>query len=183
MAIQEYGITVPGKPSQTSIVRRKEQGLVAGANEPAPIRTRSLSILARVADSIIVYDPKPLSEPRVDPDLLTLPTIPRVLEVFRYNAVCLEFALGRSGWLRGWALSSLRILFFSVLPLSAAVLVMLMLVPIFGSLAAIFESITSSAKSVFFTMCWLAGILVFVPIVLGLLGIIRKHLNRAGRSY
>jgi hypothetical protein len=182
MAIHEDGMMVPDKPSQTSLVRRKEQGLVAGANAPAPIRTRSLSILARVADSIIVYDPKPLSEPRVDPALLTLPTIPRVLEVFRYNAACLEFALGSSGWLRGWALSSLRVLFFAVLPLSAVVLVMLMFVPIFGSLATIFESITSSARSLFFTIVWVTGILVLVPVVVGLIGVIRKRLQRPGAS-
>ena len=178
MAIQESGNTAPDNPSHTSIVRRKEQGLVAGASTPAPIRSRSLSILARVADSIIVYDPKPLREPRVDPALPTLATIPRVLEVFRYNAACLEFALGRSGWLREWLLSSLRVLLFAVLPLIAVVLVMMTLVPIFGSLAAIFESIKSSARSTFFTILWVTGILVFVPIIVGLIGIIRKHLRR-----
>lgn len=183
MAIQRSGIKVPDHPSQTSILKYREQGLAAAVDKPAPIRVRSLSILVRVADSIIVYDPKPLREPRVDPDLLTLPMIPRVVEVFRYNAACLEFALGRSGWLREWLLSSLRVLFFAVLPLVAVLLVMLMSVPIFGSLAAIFDSITSSAKSVFFTVFWLTGILLFVPIILGLIGIIRKRASRAGSSY
>jgi hypothetical protein len=102
---------------QHPLSTRSNPSLPANSGGGSPLSLRGgFALAARRA-----WQPFPLAEPRVDPDLPHLPAIVRTAEVLRYQALRLEYALSPDGALRGWA--KLNLLAFLVLGIPVALFV------------------------------------------------------------
>lgn len=144
----------------------EETGEIEASAEPPSanvLARRVKKILLRVLDRVIVYDPMPLEKPAVDAHLLEMPLTERVLETLRFNAASFEYAIGSDGWLRGWFLTGVRVLFLFVVPFAVVLAILAMLVPIFGSIASITASIEASARSLFWAVIFLLALFVLLP--------------------
>ncbi len=97
--------------------------------------------------SALSVDLVPLNEPTIDPDFTRMNTSERVIESLRYNVSLLEYRLGANGWVRAWAIATLRMLIFVLLPLIAGSAVLGMLVPAFAAIAVIGGYLETATKS------------------------------------
>ena len=148
---------------------------LAAAPKAQTLASTRRTILRRITDSVIVYDPTPLPRPHVDVKLSEMSVVPRVLEVLRYNLFCLEYALGNDGWVRGVALSTFRALLLVVMPLLALLAITFLLIPIFGGLATITASLSASIYNIALGILWAIAIIVLLPLAIGISGVVWKH--------
>jgi hypothetical protein len=138
-------------------------------NQLAPRPKRNFAI---VVLSVLICDLKPLAEPQVDPEFAAMPTVERAIEVLRYNLALLEYRLGSNGWLRAWIFSTLRVLFFLLVPLAAFSVLIAVLVPAMAGIAQIFASLEAACKSLFWACVYLVLSLVVIAGTLAFAGVL-----------
>ena len=90
----------------------------------------------------------------------------RSIESLRYNASLVEFRLGQNGWVRAWAIATLRILIFVLLPLTGALVLLGFLVPAAAAIAAIFGYLEAATKSLLWATIYFAVTLLVVAAVI-----------------
>jgi hypothetical protein len=106
---------------------------------PAPKRGGELSI--------ILWNPRPVPPPRVDPDFRRMPELTRTAESIRYNLACLEHWVSPGGELREACKISVGFtLLFLLLLLPCAVL------------AAVLHQLELAVKSLFNILLYAGGI-------------------------
>jgi len=79
------------------------------APPPAEAPAGELEESSAAAFGLRLWDPQPLSPPRIDPSLPTLPALQRGLEVIIYSLAATEYWLSPGGWLRAWVRLNLLI--------------------------------------------------------------------------
>jgi hypothetical protein len=127
--------------------------------------------------SALVYDPVPLLPPTVTTDFGRASLPARVLEAVRYFLALTEYRLGPNGWFRAWLFLWLRILLFVMVPLVfvgfavwALVPVMMGVVSIFDSLAAIAKSLEAICGSLLMAAVYLVLTVIVVGFLFAILG-------------
>ena len=141
----EAPANVEAKPTSD----QTKPGDLVPADKGGQIVPPSKRNLGVVLGSALSCELQPLEKPQVDPDFTTMPAIERAVEVLRYNAALCEYRLGSNGWLRAWIFSTLRVLFFLLVPLLAFSVLLAFLVPVMAGVAQIFASIAETSRSLF----------------------------------
>lgn len=101
--------------------------------------------------SIILWDPRPVPRPRVDPELRYMPAIARASESIRYNLACLEHWVSPGGELREVCKISVGF----------ALLFLVLSIPV-AALATLLFQIELVAKSIFNILLYTVGIALIV---------------------
>ena len=138
---------------------------------PVPRRHR-----AAIIRSVLFCDLQPLCKPKVEPDFSRMSLAERTIESLRYNLALLEYRLGSNGWLRAWALSTLKVLLFLLVPRAAIMVLLAALVPAAAGLALILSSVESASKSLFWAVVYITFTLVVVASVISLIPILFRLL-------
>ena len=148
------------KPSQPTPIRQPP----ARIDEASSVAvSRKLGAVVRAAFSV---DLVPLRQPKVDPDFGRMGAFVRAIESLRYNATLVEFRMGQNGWVRAWAIATLRILVFILLPLTAALVLLGILVPVAAEIAAIFGYVEDATNSLMWATINFAVTLLVVAAVI-----------------
>jgi len=150
-----------------------EQDALPAIIEPrylAPVR-RSILI---VVGSAFICELKPLGKPQVACDFDRMTVAERTLEAIRYSLAQFEFNLGSNGWLRAWVLSTLRVLLLLVIPICGCLVLIALFVPAAAGLAAIFASLESASKSLFWAVVYLILTGLAVAVLIALAGVLLR---------
>jgi hypothetical protein len=103
-----------------------------------------------------------------DFDLMSLPA--RTIELLRYGVVLVEYRIAPDGFVRAWASSTLRVLIFVMFPVIAIFILVTVLVPIFGDIAQICQSLEVAAHSLFMAVVWLILTVFLIAVLIALAG-------------
>ena len=102
----------------------------------------------------------------------------RSIEAMRYSFALLEYRMGRNGWIRAWAISTLRVFFFVVIPLIGVLLIVWLCVPLASGLAGIFQSLEVATKSLFWSTVYIILSMVVIASMIAILGTVVRLLRR-----
>lgn len=164
-------------------------------SSPNPVSTRSEGPLARrpgttigprenavaTLRALVLIDLVPLKEPRVDPEFGRMGSFERAVESLRYNLSLVEYRLGRNGWIRAWATTTLRILIFILLPLTGALIVLGLFVPAAAAIAAILGFVEAATKSLLLATIYCVLTLIIVAAVISAVAVVVRY-NRLRRE-
>ena len=127
-----------------------------------------------VVGSVFFCDLKPLPRPAVDLDLAAMSAGERAIEVLRYNLALLEYRLGSNGWLRAWTLSTIKVLFFLLVPLVGVAILLAVLVPAAAGIAQILVSVEVACKSMFWAVVYLCFTLLAIAAAIAFFGTLSR---------
>jgi hypothetical protein len=112
-----------------------------------------------------------LAQPRVMAEFDTMTSIERTLEALRYSLTLLEYRTGANGWIRAWAISTLRIFIFALFPLSALLIIVHLLLPIAAGLEGVFQHFELATKSLFWGTVNLVCTMILIAAAISFLAI------------
>ena len=86
-----------------SMESREQKLAVMNADDGELVeRTPRGTLMARVVTAMVVYEPKPMMKPVIDPEFKELSVLPRITEVCRILTARLLYAISPGGGLQAW---------------------------------------------------------------------------------